>query len=250
MAAPSTLRAIIFDFDGTIVDSEAADVAVWRESYAEVGLAFPLERWVDLIGRAVPEGGGFFDAYAELEQRTGQARSSLRERRHRRILEIVHAGPTRPGVMRLVEQAGDEGLALAVASSATLDWVQQHLDARGLTPRFAAVVTADQVGFRGKPEPDVFLEALRRLDVRAAEAIAIEDSPHGVAAARAAGLYTVLVPNDITRGLSFAEADLTLESLEDIDLPGLRAALAARTPVARQSIPGQELEESEARLER
>ena len=228
MADGSTLGAIIFDFDGTIVDSEAVDVAVWREAYAEVGLVFPLERWVDLIGRAVPQGGGFFDAYAELEQRTGQARSALRERRHRRILELVRAGPTRAGVQRLMDQAGDAGVALAVASSATRDWVQGHLDARGLTPRLTAIVTADQVGYRGKPEPDVFLEALSRLDVPAAEAIAIEDSPHGVTAARAAGLFTVAVPNDITRALSFAVADLTLESLEDIDLAGLRAALARR----------------------
>lgn len=222
------LHAIIFDFDGTIVDSEAAEAASWLEAYAEVGLVFPVERWVDLIGRAAAASGGLFDGYAELEERTGQARSALRERRHHRVLELVHAGPLRPGVAELIDEASREGVRLAVASSAVHEWVDSHLAHRGLTHRFEAVVTAEDVGHIGKPAPDVFLEALRRLSLAASDALVIEDSPNGIEAAKAAHLFTIAVPNDLTRNLPMEGADLVLDSLAAIDLAGLRAAWAAQ----------------------
>ncbi|MEC3981718.1 HAD family hydrolase [Amycolatopsis sp. H20-H5] len=205
-----TTRALIFDFDGLLVDTEAAVLLAWQEAFAEHGTEFPLDVWHTVIGTQHTattmfpllrnHAGGL-----ELEE----FRLVLRAR----IGALLENEGPRPGVLDYLDAAADLGLTLAVASSSTGGWVSTHLRQQGLTDRFAAVLTGDL--HPAKPRPDLYLAALDALGVTAAQALAFEDSPHGVSAAKAAGLRCVAVPNAITVALDLSHADLTLSSFED-----------------------------------
>jgi len=186
------------------------------------GLVFPAERWMDLVGRAAVHGPDYFDPYADLEAATGRSRADLREERRAEVFAVVEIGPTLPGVEALLRAARAEGIPVGIASSAVSGWVHHHLDRRGLMASFDCVVTADDVAGIGKPAPDVYLEALRRLDARPAWSLAIEDSPNGLAAAKAAGMVAVAVPNPITRLLSLEAADVVVDSLEIVSIARIR----------------------------
>jgi HAD superfamily hydrolase (TIGR01509 family) len=134
-------------------------------------------------------------------------------------LSLAMAQPLRAGVFEYLAAAPGHGLRLAVASGATGDWVSAQLQRVGVAGHFDVLSTVD--GRRPKPAPDVYLAALDALGLSAAEAIAFEDSPIGVTAAKAAGLRCVAVPNEVTAALSFAAADLVLESLTEMPLSAL-----------------------------
>jgi beta-phosphoglucomutase-like phosphatase (HAD superfamily) len=117
------------------------------------------------------------------------------------------------------------GLKLGVASSSTSDWVKGHLARLGILERFDCIRCRDDVP-NAKPEPDLYLAVLECLGVRASEAIAIEDSPNGLLAAKRAGLRCVAIPNSITANLDLGEADLLLDSLADVSLAELLEKLS------------------------
>ena len=136
---------------------------------------------------------------------------------------MTDINPIQPGVVDLLDQAETLGLARGVASSSPISWVGRHLDRLGILSRFAAVRTQDDVE-RTKPWPDVFLAAARALEVRPERAVVFEDSRNGVLAAKEAGMFCVAVPNRITEGLDFSDADLVVSSLADVDLAALISA--------------------------
>jgi beta-phosphoglucomutase-like phosphatase (HAD superfamily) len=107
-----------------------------------------------------------------------------------------------------------------VASSGTREWVEGHLAQRDLRRYFGVVRTSADVQ-RVKPDPELYLSALAALGVEPQHAVAIEDSHHGLLAAKRAGMKCVIAPNPITQGLDFSEADLVLQSLAEISLSDL-----------------------------
>ena len=125
-----------------------------------------------------------------------------------------------PGVLDYVLGAKRIGLKLGLASSSSRDWVDGHLAARDLIRHFDCIRGSDDVA-NVKPDPELYLSALEQLEARPERSIAIEDSPAGVAAAKAAGLFCVAVPNSMTAGLPLREADLVLDSLADVTLDAL-----------------------------
>jgi HAD superfamily hydrolase (TIGR01509 family) len=137
--------------------------------------------------------------------------------RHR---ERILAERVLPGVERTIDAAVAAGLLLGVASSSSAEWVGSHLARLGLLDHFAELAcrTAD---VPPKPAPDLYLAAVGALGVAPHEAIAFEDSPNGVAAAKAAGLWCVAVPNGMTRGMDLGAADLVVASFEDVELARL-----------------------------
>jgi beta-phosphoglucomutase-like phosphatase (HAD superfamily) len=126
--------------------------------------------------------------------------------------------PLLPGVEACIASARAKGLMLAVASSSTEQWVRGNLTKFGLLEKFDAICTRDYVGGAVKPDPALYLLALERLGVAADEAIAFEDSPHGVLAAKRAGIFCVAVPNPLTKELSLELADRRIDSLEQFNL--------------------------------
>jgi len=215
------VRALVFDFDGLLVDTESMALRAWEDVLAGHGLAVPRERWHGWIGGQ----GSDVGMVGYLADLLGHAdAAALRELWWQRHLTLVGDEPLRPGVSGYLAEAVRLGLGLAIASSATGDWVAAHLRRLGTHEAFTVVATGD--AHPPKPAPDTYLGALAGLGVPATEAVAFEDSPTGVRAAKAAGLCCVAVPNPVTAVLAFPGADLVLPSLEALSLPDLLARLA------------------------
>jgi len=225
--ARQLIRALIFDFDGLILETEEPIYRSWKEVYESHGVPLPFELWVKTVGSS----NQAFHPQLHLEARLGRplAQEEL-DRRIARRVELVLAEPLRPGVVDLARAARAAGMKVGVASSSTRDWVRGHLERLGIVDLFDCLRARDDVE-HVKPDPDLYLASLQCLGVPAAEAVAIEDSPNGVTAAKRAGLRCVAVPNRITEGLDLSQADLRLSSLADLPLPQLLEKLGQTSPL-------------------
>lgn len=218
------VQALVFDFDGTLVDTETPELTVWQETFAAWGVEFPMDYWSTIVGRGAEQ--EFERPIQLLERLTGRPYSDDGHR-HDRTMALIHKAPLRPGVLRLLDAASSEGVSCAVASSSKHAWVDPGLHSRNVAYRFETVVCADDVK-RAKPFPDLYLEACRRLGADPRRTVAIEDSPNGLAAAKAAGLFAVATPNPVTRSLDLSAADLIVDDLASVRLDDLRQALVQR----------------------
>ena len=213
-----TIRALIFDFDGLILDTEGPVFHSWQELLQRYGYSMTLEDWQVCIGSA--EGTASF--FKSLDDKLDRPIDLEAEgpQRLQRELEMVAQQPVLPGVNDYIQRAAQLGLKLAIASSSSCKWVLGHLEDRGLRDYFECVLGADDVGIT-KPDPTLYTTALDCLGVSPDQAIAFEDSPNGVLAAKKAGLYCVAVPNPITKQLEITGADLHLDSLASLTLDQL-----------------------------
>lgn len=215
------ITSLIFDFDGLILDTETPDVLAWQEIYAEHNVAFPVASWGQIIGGA---GASQFDAAIHLQELVGQPLDlhALHTRQHRLNCSLIEHQPVLPGIVDYLDSARLLNLKLAVASSSPHSWVDTHLSRLGLAGRFDKIICADDVpAGRTKPQPDLFLLALDQLEVPKDAVIVFEDSPNGVKAARAAGIFVVAVPNPTTSLLAFEGENIRLSSLSDLPLNAL-----------------------------
>ena len=224
------VAALIFDFDGLIIDSETPLFRIWQEIYLQHGAALTLEMWQHALGT---QGG--FDPYAALADAAGVtlAREAwvprIRDEHSRRCEDE----PLLPGVVDRLSEAASLGIPAAVASSSSRAWVGPWLERHGLAGSFAAVCTRDDVA-EVKPAPDLFLLAARRLGVHPHACVVFEDSPNGLRAARAAGMRAVAVPNALTKPLPLPAHDLLLSSLAEITVAALVERFGATAAGSRQ----------------
>lgn len=202
--------AVIFDFDGTIADTETPVYEAARMAHEEHGLELPMSTWIQVVGTAdnKPLAERLKD---ELGREPDEAVMERAKAMHQHARENV---PALPGVEALIEATKAAGRGLSVASSSPIDWVEPHLTRLGLVHHFDSLSTRDQVD-RGKPAPDLFLLAAAQLQLDPADVLVIEDSRHGFAAAQAAGMRCVLVPNAITAHDVHPDAEIVLDSLVD-----------------------------------
>ena len=231
------IKALIFDFDGLIMDTESPEVEAWQAIYAEYGQEFPLQVWIrEVVGSIASN----FDPAAHLATLTGQPldKSGLWERARRARLEAQSRLGAMPGVADYIHAAQRLGLRLAVASSSERNWVEGYLRQVGLFDKFEVIKCREDVR-HVKPEPDLFLATLEALQIPAEQALAFEDSPNGILAARRAGLRVVAVPNPITAQAEIRGAEARLGSLADLPLEKLlvRFDLQIR-PQETADIPG------------
>lgn len=221
MSQPSSsstppVRALIFDFDGLILDTEVPIYDAWRENYAHHGQELALEDYTGCVGSDFNR----FDPKLHLENLTGEKIDwdHWDEKRERRALEIVNSlMDPMPGVAELLREAKAAHLPCAVASSSPRSWVEPHLERIGLRDFFLLTRCVDDVE-KPKPSPELFLAASEGLQVPPAECLIFEDSLNGLLAAQAAGIRCVSVPNRITAGLDFTGCALKLESLAGVTL--------------------------------
>jgi len=210
------IRGLIFDFDGLILETEGPVYQSWVELFQEFGAELPFEIWATIIGTSDLE---HFDPFNLLEEKIGRKldRKTLGTHRRARQIKLAHAQPILPGVMDKLETAKKVGLKLGIASSSDSKWVKGHLSRLGLIEYFEVIHTSDDVTHT-KPDPELYLLALKSLNLKPEDAIVFEDSPNGVSAAHQAGIFTVVVPNPLTRQLQLEHADLCLDSLDDLSL--------------------------------
>jgi HAD superfamily hydrolase (TIGR01509 family) len=223
-----SILALVFDFDGLILDTETTDFRSWQEVYRAHGCELRLEDWADCVGRPA----GHFDPFEHLERLTGVRveRAQIRAQRSARMRELNLLQSVLPGVCDYLREARELGLKIGLASSSDRAWVHGHLGRLGLLDYFDTIKCVEDTGAH-KPDPAPYLAALGTLGVPPARAVAFEDSPHGVAAAKAAGMLCVAVPNSITRRLGLEGADLMLDSLASLPLSALLSRLdGARLP--------------------
>ncbi|WP_229074070.1 HAD family phosphatase [Actinoplanes sp. DH11] len=216
-------RALIFDFDGLLMDTETTLIDSWRHEWRRHGLE------LDETGFFAEHGGDMSEQrYAALARAAGPGFDRLESHARRTAYrEVVHAGlGLTAGMPAWLDEAERRGLRLAVASSSAREWVAGNLARTGDLGRFEVLACGDEVAAH-KPDPAVYHLALERLGLRGADAVAFEDSPHGVTAAQAAGLRCVAIPNPFTAPDRYAHADLLLSSAADLGLAGVLAAVRA-----------------------
>ena len=213
------IKALIFDFDGLIVDTETAEYISWQEAFAPFNCELPLTVWQQAIG-----GVDLFDPLNYLEEQLGHPidREAIATKRRQRDHELIaQLTEPLPGVMAYLDEATQLGLKVAVASSSTHQWVDNLLPQLGLNGRFQTIRCRDDVDNKAKPDPAVYLAAAAALSVAPSEAMALEDSYNGSLAAKRAGLYCVAVPNQMTRLMNFDHVDYRLTALTDMPLSQL-----------------------------
>jgi len=221
-----TLEAVVFDFDGLIIDSERLIFETARAAFDAHGHVLSVEAWSTIIGINDDTDAGWWDRVCSAAGVTGFDRADYDAAYESQPREGRFELPVLPGVAELLAALAADGVPLGVASSSSCRWLDRHLERLGLRSRFGAVVGSDVVGGIGKPAPDVYLRACADLGADPAHAVAIEDSAHGVSAAKAAGMAAVAVPSEITRFNDFRHADLVVGSVADLDVQALRRVAA------------------------
>lgn len=218
------IKAIVFDFDGTILDTETPDYHCWRTLFENHGSELEHEVWCQVVGTTWDH----FNPFDHLEKKIGRPvnREELRELHKQKFHELVTKQVPMPGVESVLATAQELGLKLAVASSSQRYWVEGHLDRLGLIHHFEVLMTADDVE-RVKPDPALYTQAVAALGVKPAEAIAFEDSLNGVKAAKAAGIYCIAIPNSVTHKMDFSQADHRVNSLSELDIQAILGGLTS-----------------------
>lgn len=213
--------AIIFDFDGTLIDTETADFTAWRMLYEELGAHLSLEPWAAAVV-------GIQDGYDLLfddlirHSKNGLTKADLRQRIHQLWNVTLQQMGLMPGVERLLPALHTAGYPLAIATASDRAWVNRWVGHFKLAPYFQTIATGEDVR-RNKPAPDVFLLAAARLGFRPERCLVFEDSTAGARAAKSAGMTVVAVPSPITQSMDFSQADRIIAGLEQITLQWIEA---------------------------
>lgn len=209
------IKALIFDFDGLIIDTETPELKAWHELFHRYGIDFSFEDYARFIGMVYDD----TSALDVLQSRLGihlDKESLFKEFKQRKI-ELIDQQPLRSGIRDYLIKARLLGLKIGLASSAKREWIDRYLSKHAIAHYFDCVKTIEDAS-QPKPHPQLYLLSLECLGIAAKEAIALEDSYNGICAAKAAGLHAVAVPNSVTSAFDFSRADLRLEHLADLSL--------------------------------
>ena len=209
----SSLRALLFDFDGLIVDTEWPIYQAWCQTFRDYGHPLSLETFNQCIGTN-------FDTWSpktHLEELTGTRIDwdPLDCARQSSIEKNLEGAPAMPGIPESVHAGRKSGFKLGVVSSSSHRWVDGWLQRIGLFDQFNLTVCRDDAP-RIKPAPDLYLEAARQLDLNPGSCLVVEDSVNGIKAAKAAGMPSVAIPNRVTACCDFSLADHVLSSASDL----------------------------------
>ena len=210
----SRFKAAIFDMDGLILDSERAVLDCWDIVAERHGLEDIRPFSLSVIGRNVADTNRMF------EERYGTEPGAVAIRAEKRVIfwERFEQGlvPLKPYSLELLQKMKDLGMKIALASSSSREDVVYEMEALGAKPHFDAIICGDQVT-KSKPDPEIFLKAADILGVKPSECIGLEDSFNGVRSCKAAGLYTVMVPDILQPDEETAKlTDVIVESLADV----------------------------------
>lgn len=216
-------KAIIFDFDGLIVDTESVWYDVTKEVMLDYGCDLKLENFAKYIGTT---GGGLYDELNALSNRPID-QDVVREKTHQLYQKRMNDFTLREGVLDYLKAAKKAGLKIGLASSSHRKWVEDFLERFEIKDYFEVIKTADDV-IKVKPDPELYLQALKALGVEAKDALCFEDSLNGLTAAVRAGLHCVIVPNPVTQYLDFTGHVHRLNSMSDVTFDELVSQLTSK----------------------
>ena len=205
------LKAVIFDVDGTLLDTERIYMQAWKAAAAEMGYVMPDSVLQKTRAVNTKDAARIF----ETEIGNGFSYTKIRPIRVRIAEEIIarESPILKAGVLELLDYLDEKEILLAVASSTNTQTTKEHLASSGIADRFAVTVGGDMI-VNGKPHPDIFLKAAELLGVAPEDCIVVEDSPAGIRAGHAAGMKTVLVPDQaVITDEIIAISDVMLKSL-------------------------------------
>ncbi|WP_431027736.1 HAD family hydrolase [Lysinibacillus sp. LZ02] len=220
------MKAIIFDFDGTIIDTETAWYTVFKDAYEQYGVELSLDTYSQCLGTSLHSFNPY--TYLSTHHNISMDLDAFRKIIHQNHTELMKKESMRPGILTLLQEAKAAGLKIGLASSSHRAWIDQFVNLLEIGEYFDCYCTADTVK-HVKPDPELYLQALEQLGVQANEAIAIEDSPNGARAAVAAGLHTLVIKNTITKQLPFGQGHHTIESLAHYELQQLADCFTQKT---------------------
>ncbi|MBI4778612.1 HAD family phosphatase [Candidatus Desantisbacteria bacterium] len=208
------IKAIIFDMDGLMVDTESLYSIALQKIAQKRGKDFTLELKRAMIGR---QGRVSMNIFREHLGLTESAEELLIEREdvYGELLNEAELVPM-PGLLELLLLTCTMAIPMAIASSSSECWIRIVIDKLGIADRFKAIVSGNNVE-NGKPCPDVYLLAAKKLGILPQYCLALEDTPTGMEAAKRAGMICVAVPNQYSEGLDFSMADMVINSLKDVE---------------------------------
>ena len=224
------IKAVVFDFDGLMVDTETPAYHAFCKVYGEYGQQLPLETYAQCVGTSFD----VFNPYTYLAEILQHSVDSdvIRKQVDVRYRELLQHIEPRPGVLDYLKDARRLGLGIALASSSYFNWIEPYLTKFDLHGYFDSINTADLVQ-QVKPDPELYMLSLQKLNVRPEEAISFEDSLNGFTAARKAGLRTVIVPNEMTSTFPFEAYDLKITSMASTSLEEVIERLERQNRVDR-----------------
>ena len=210
-------QLVIWDFDGTILDTEWPAYEAAKREYDRLDVELNFADWQETVGSANHE--PWWEHLRRQVGDLGEPEDVMIARFREYKNSLTDSYDLMPGVQRAFSRLAELDVSSALASSSPIEWVERHTTRHGLWEHFSAVATRTDVGAeRTKPHPDLFLLAASRAKLEPDRCVVIEDSAHGVTAARAAGMSVVAVPNRVTTGQDFSHADLVLESLDQVSI--------------------------------
>jgi len=213
--------AIIFDHDGTLVDTETPDIRACQMLYTEFNAPFDPQQWARLVAGSMAGYDILLDELAEFHG-NGLTRDDMWKRLRELWVITYKQVELVVGVRQLLPQLHAAGYPLGVASASDRKWVERWMSTFDLLPYFQAIASSDDVRYN-KPAPDVYLFAAAQLGVAPEKCLVFEDSLTGVQSAKAAGMTVVAVPSRITQNLDFSHADAMVAGLDNVTLDGLEA---------------------------
>lgn len=219
------LRAILFDHDGTLVDSEPEHFRMWKQVLARYGIALTEQQYIAHYA-GVPNRTSAIDVVNRFGLDVDPAIISEAKSAVAREHLATGAYPLMSGALDAITEFRRAGLTLGVVTGASAHAVEATLRVHGLQQHFETVVSGDEVR-ANKPAPDCYLLALERLGLSAADCIAIEDTQHGLQAARGAGIRCLVLPTALSREHDFAGAEVVLDGLSQA-VAHIRPLLAGR----------------------
>ena len=212
-----TVTGFIFDFDGLIIDTEMPRFTAWQEVFSENGFSFTLDAYLKIIGTTIGAAG--YDPAQDLSERTqGRlSRDEIAARVVKRANEMIFNQPLLPGVESFIHRAYDKGIVMAIASGSIIEWIRPHLEQRNIASYFKEILTRCDVESI-KPDPAIYNLTVQKLGIPSTSIVAFEDSLNGLKAAKAAGLYCVAVPNQITSHTDLSIADKIANSFNQLSI--------------------------------
>jgi putative hydrolase of the HAD superfamily len=215
-----TIKGIVFDFDGLIIDTETPELKAWQELFESYQIDFPFQDYSQNIGMVYDDSS----AIKILEERLGENldQNAVFQDFKRRKVALIDEEPLCEGILDYLQTAEILDLKIGLASSAKREWVDYHIKRQNIESYFDTIFTVEDVSLP-KPDPELYALTVKTLALQPQEVIAFEDSFNGVQSAKAAGLHAVAIPNPVTRVFDFSQADLILDSLSDITLADLMA---------------------------